>query len=79
MSARVLFPGYIPLPAVSRLLVIEKSLTMCSFLKSAFSRLYQIEKEMTQLYEKAAGGHTEYLDLAARYQKQKGTGLVPGL
>lgn len=49
---------------------IERDLTMRSFLKSAFSRLYQIEKEMTLLYERAAGGQTECLDLAARYQEQ---------
>ena len=52
------------------LLSAFKSLTMRSFLKSAFSRLYLIEKEMTQLFEKAARGHTECLDLAARYQEQ---------
>lgn len=43
---------------------IEKDMTMESFLKSAFSRLYQLEREMTMAYEKAAMGNMEYLGLA---------------
>ena len=35
---------------------IDHSLTMRDFLKSAFSRLYQIEAEMASLYKKAANG-----------------------
>ena len=49
---------------------IEKDMTMQSFLKSAFSRLYQIEREMTMAYEKAATGNMEYLSLAAKHQEQ---------
>lgn len=49
---------------------IEKGLTMQYFLKSAFSGLYQLEKEMTLAYERAAVGQMEYLDLAAKYQEQ---------
>ena len=33
---------------------IEKDMTMQSFLKSAFSSLYQLEREMAMAYEKAA-------------------------
>ena len=35
---------------------IEKDMTMQSFLKSAFSSLYQLEREMAMAYEKAAMG-----------------------
>ena len=69
-NGRIIWQSQISIGYLDQYAEIEKSLTMRSFLKSAFSRLYQIEKEMTQLYEKAARGHTECLDLAARYQEQ---------
>ena len=49
---------------------IEKNMTMRSFLKSAFSRLYQLEREMAMAYERAAMGNMEYLSLAAKHQEQ---------
>ena len=49
---------------------IEKNTKMQSFLKSAFSRLYQLEREMTMAYERAAMGDMEYLSLAAKHQEQ---------
>ena len=49
---------------------IEKNMTMQSFLKSAFSGLYQLEREMTMAYERAAMGNMEYLSLAAKHQEQ---------
>ena len=49
---------------------IEKDMTMQSFLKSAFSSLYQLEREMAMAYEKAAMGDMEYLSLAAKHQEQ---------
>lgn len=69
-NGRIIWQSQVSIGYLDQYAEIEKSLTMRSFLKSAFSRLYQIEKEMTQLYEKAARGHTECLDLAARYQEQ---------
>jgi len=39
-------------------------------LKSAFSKLYEVEKEMTQLYEKCANGNMEYLVRAAGLQEK---------
>ena len=48
---------------------IEKDMTMQSFLKSAFSSLYQLEREMAMAYEKAAMGDMEYLSLAAKHQE----------
>lgn len=49
---------------------IDHNMTMRQFLKSAFSKLYQIEKDMAQLYEKAAVGDINALNLAAQYQEQ---------
>lgn len=69
-NGRIIWQSQVSIGYLDQYAEIEKSLTMRSFLRSAFSRLYQIEKEMTQLYEKAARGHTECLDLAARYQEQ---------
>lgn len=69
-NGRIIWQSQVSIGYLDQYAEIEKSLTMRSFLKSAFSRLYQIEKEMTQLYEKAARGHTECLDLAAKYQEQ---------
>ena len=69
-NGRIIWQSQVSIGYLDQYAEIEKSLTMRSFLKSAFSRLYQIEKEMTQLYEKASSGHTECLDLAARYQEQ---------
>lgn len=48
---------------------IDHSLTMRDFLKSAFSRLYQIEAEMALLYEKAANGDMGCLGHAAQLQE----------
>ncbi len=48
---------------------IDHSLTMRDFLKSAFSRLYQIEAEMALLYEKAANGDMGCLGRAAQLQE----------
>ena len=48
---------------------IDHSLTMRDFLKSAFSRLYQIEAEMASLYEKAANGDMGCLGRAAQLQE----------
>lgn len=47
-----------------------KNITMLTFLKSAFSKLYEIEKTLTGLYEKAAKGNLECLERAARLQEE---------
>lgn len=49
---------------------MEKDLTMEAFLKSAFSELYQLERETALLYEQAARGDTAALRLASQYQEQ---------
>ena len=68
-NGRIIWQSQVSIGYLDQYAEIEKSLTIRSFLKLAFSRLSQIEKEMTQLYEKAAGGHTECLNLAAKYQE----------
>lgn len=40
---------------------IDQGLAMRDFLKSAFSKLYQLEAEMALLYEQAAAGDMECL------------------
>lgn len=49
---------------------LDKSMTIQTFLKSAFTKLYQLEKEIMLLYEKAASGDTECLRHAAECQEQ---------
>jgi len=69
-AGRVVWQPNISVGYLDQYAEIEKDMTMQSFLKSAFLRLYQLEEKMTQAYEKAAMGHTGYLDLAAKYQEQ---------
>lgn len=49
---------------------IDRNTTIFTFLKSAFSKLYDIEKEMIQLYERAANGNMECLRHAAELQEK---------
>ena len=49
---------------------IDHSLTMKEFLKSAFSKLFDMETQAMELYEKAADGDMKSLELAAHYQEQ---------
>ena len=48
---------------------VDRNLTMRDFLKSAFSRLYQVEGEMASLYEQAANGDMGCLERAAQLQE----------
>lgn len=49
---------------------IDHNVTMQQFLQSAFAKLYQMEKEMIQLYERATVGDANALTLATQYQEQ---------
>lgn len=49
---------------------IEKHTTMREFLKSAFSKLYKVEKKMNELYKQAANGDIKGLNQAAQYQEE---------
>lgn len=69
-AGRVVWQPNISVGYLDQYAEIDKDMTIQSFLKSAFARLYQLEREMTMAYEKAAAGHMEYLGLAAKYQEQ---------
>lgn len=49
---------------------IDKGATMAEFLKTAFSELYHMEKEMNRLYEKAAQGDMDCLEQGAVLQEK---------
>ena len=49
---------------------IDQGMAMLDFLKSAFSRLYQLEEEMGALYEAAAAGDEKGLHTAAALQEE---------
>ena len=49
---------------------IEKNTTMRVFLQSAFSKLYEIENKMNELYCQSADGDMTKLSAAARYQEE---------
>ena len=49
---------------------IEKNTTMRAFLKSAFAKLYEVEKKMNELYDQAANGDMKGLNQAAQYQEE---------
>ncbi len=69
-AGRVVWQPDISVGYLDQYAKLEKGMTMQSFLKSAFSGLYQLEREMTAAYVKAATGKMEYLRLAAKYQEQ---------
>ena len=69
-AGRIIWQPKISIGYLDQYAEIDKSMTMQSFLQSAFSRWYQLEQEMTLLYEKAAMGHGDSLHLAAQYQEQ---------
>lgn len=69
-AGRVVWQPKVTFGCLDQYAKIEKGMTMRSFLQSAFAELYQMEKEMTLAYEKAAAGHMAYLDLAAKRQEE---------
>lgn len=69
-TGRVIWQPKITVGYLDQYAEIDVNLSMQDFLKSAFRDLYQLEQEMTKLYERAAGGHTQCLSLAAKYQEQ---------
>ncbi len=69
-SGRIIWHPNISIGYLDQYAKINGLTTIKDFLKSAFSRLYAIEKEMSMLYEKAACGNMECLNLAAKKQEQ---------
>lgn len=69
-AGRILWQPNIAVGYLDQYAEIAGSTTMYQFLKSAFSKLYDVEKEMTQLYENAASGDMKILERAARLQEE---------
>ncbi len=69
-SGRIIWQPNISMGYLDQYAKIDGRTTIKDFLKSAFSRLYKIEEEMSLLYEKAANGSMECLSLAAKKQEQ---------
>ena len=69
-AGRIIWQPKISVGYLDQYADIDRNTTIYTFLKSAFSRLYEVEKEMTQLYEKCADGNMEYLERAAGLQEK---------
>ena len=69
-SGRVIWQPNITIGYLDQYAEIDHTLTMKEFLKSAFAKLFEIETQVMQLYEKAADGDMKNLELAAYYQEQ---------
>ena len=69
-AGRIIWQSDISVGYLGQYAEIDHSLTMKEFLKSAFSRLYEIEHEMGALYEMAANGDLRYLEQAAKLQEE---------
>ena len=69
-SGRVIWQPNIMIGYLDQYAEIDHTFTMKEFLKSAFAKLFEIETQVMQLYEKAADGDMKNLELAAYYQEQ---------
>ena len=69
-SGRIKWQSKISIGYLDQYAEIDKHITMETFLKLAFAELYQLEEEMNSLYEKAANGNIDCLDMAARCQEE---------
>ena len=64
-SGRIIWQPNITIGYLDQYAEIDHMLTMKEFLKSAFAKLFEIETQVMQLYEKAADGDMKNLELAA--------------
>lgn len=69
-KGRIIWQPQITIGYLDQYAEIEKNITMITFLKSAFHKLYQIEKRMSTLYNQVANGDVNALKLAAQCQEQ---------
>lgn len=69
-NGRIIWQPNITIGYLDQYAEIDHTLTMKEFLKSAFAKLFEIEAQAMQLYEKAADGDMKSLELAAYYQEQ---------
>lgn len=69
-AGRIIWQPKISIGYLDQYAEIDPDITMYSFLKLAFSKLYDIEKAIALLYEKAADGNMDYLNRAASLQEE---------
>lgn len=69
-AGRILWQPDISVGYLDQYAEINRDVTIRTFLRSAFSRLYKIEEETLKLYERGALGSLESLSRAARYQEE---------
>lgn len=69
-EGRVLWQPNISVGYLDQYAEINRDVTINTFLRSAFSRLYKIEDETLKLYERGAMGSLESLNQAARNQEE---------
>ena len=69
-AGRIIWQPKISVGYLDQYAEIDRNTTMYAFLKSAFSKLYEMENEMIQLYEKVANGNMDCLEQAARLQEK---------
>ncbi|MGC4017818.1 MAG: ABC-F family ATP-binding cassette domain-containing protein [Muricomes sp.] len=69
-AGRIIWQPKISVGYLDQYAKIDGNVTMYTFLRTAFSKLYDVEKRMIQLYEKAANDNMEYLERAARLQEE---------
>lgn len=69
-SGRVVWQPKVTIGYLDQYALINKNMTMKSFLKSAYLPLYALEEKMNGLYERAALGDMGGLEQAAKYQEQ---------
>ncbi|RDY33295.1 ABC-F family ATP-binding cassette domain-containing protein [Lachnotalea glycerini] len=67
---RIVWQPRITVGCLDQYAQIDENMTMETFLKSAFLKLYEMEEKMNKLYYQAAAGDRNLLELAAQYQKQ---------
>lgn len=68
-AGRILWQSDCSIGYLDQYAEIDDNLTMNAFLKSAFSKLYQIERKMLAFYEQAANGDIKCLKLASQLQE----------
>lgn len=69
-AGRIIWQPKISVGYLDQYAEIDGNITMYTFLKSAFVKLYDIENTMTELYELAANGNMDCLEQAARLQEE---------
>lgn len=69
-DGRIIWQPKISVRYLDQYAEIDSNITMYTFLKSAFAKLYDIENTMAGLYEQAANGNMECLERAARLQEE---------